>query len=80
MTKEGSTKIVNSMTLSAWFLLVLGHDLISRIVKIHSFFEIQLFFTNPLLYYQAKNKQTNDIVIMTKERSTKFINFMTTAA
>ena len=37
MTKEGSTKIVNFMTPGAG-ILVLGHDHISHIVKMHYFF------------------------------------------
>ena len=46
MTKEGFTKIVNFMTPGAG-VLVLGHGLISHIVKMH------YFFKNLLLYSQA---------------------------
>ena len=44
MTKEGSTKIVNFMTHSAG-VLVLGHDHISHIVKLHYFFKNRLFYS-----------------------------------
>ena len=63
MTKEGSTKIVNFMTPGAGDL-VLGRCHISHIVKMHYFFK-------NLLYSLAWIRQTKDIVMMTKEGSTK---------
>ena len=73
MTKERSTKIVNFMTPWAG-VIALGCGHISHIVKIHYFFKILLLFS------QAQIKQTKYIVIMTKEGSTKIVNFMTPAA
>ena len=73
MTKEGSTKIVNFMTSRAGVLL-LGCDHISHIVKMH------YFFKNLLLYSHAYIRQTKYIVVMTKEGSTKIVNFMTPGA
>ena len=71
--KEGSTKIVNFMTLRAG-VLVLEHGHTSHIVKMH------YFFKNLLLYSQAMTRKTDSIVIMPKERSTKIVNFMITRA
>ena len=65
MTKEGSTKIVNLMT------LVLGRGNISHLVKMH------YFFKNLLLYTQAHIRQTESIEMMKKKESTKVVNFMT---
>ena len=73
LTKEGSTKIVNFMTLGAG-VLVLGCGHISHLMKIH------YFFTNLLLYSGAWFRQTKCIVMMTKEGSTKIVNFMTPGA
>ena len=70
--KEGSTKIVNFMIPWAGvFVLGCGH--ISHIVKMHYFFK-------NLLYSQAMIRQTKYIVMMTKEGSTKIVNFMTPGA
>ena len=73
MTKEESTKIVNFMTPGAG-VLVLGHGHTSHIVKMHSFFDI------PLLYSGAWFRQNKCIVLMTKEGSTKIVNFITPGA
>ena len=70
MTKEGSTKIVNFRNPREG-VLVLGCGYISHILKVHYFFK--KFF----LYYHAYISQTKYIVIMTKEGSTKIVNFMT---
>ena len=73
MTKEGSTKIINFMTPGAG-VLVLGCGHISHIVKMH------YFFKNLLLYSCASSRQTEYIVMMSKEASTKIVNFMTPGA
>ena len=73
MNKEGSTKIVHFMTPGAGFL-VLGCGHISHIVKMH------YFFKNLLFNSQALIRQTKYVVMMTKEGSTKFVNFMTPGA
>ena len=73
MTKEGSTKTVNFMTLGAG-VLVQGCGHISYIVKMH------YFFKNLLLYTQAYIRQTKYVVMMTKKGSTKVVNFMTPGA
>ena len=70
MTKEVSKKIVNFMTPGAG-VLVQGCGHISHIVKLH------YFFKNLLLYSQALIRQTKYVVMMTKEGSTKIVNFMT---
>ena len=70
MTEEGSTKIVNFMTLGLE-VLVLRCRHINYIVKIH------YFFKNLFLYSHAQIKQTEGIVIMSKEGSTKIVNFIT---
>ena len=70
MTKEGSIEIVTFMTPGAG-VLVLG---CGHIVKMH------YFFKTLLLYSQAQIRQTKYIVIMTMERSTKIVNFMTPGA
>ena len=71
MTKEGSTKIVTFMTPRAGvFVLGCGH--ISHIVKIHYFFKNHLLYSGPWI------KHTKYILMMTKEGSTKIVNFMTT--
>ena len=70
MTEEGSTKIVNFMNPRGGFL-VLGLGNMRYIVKIH------YFFKNLFLYSHAQIKQTEGIVIMSKEGSTKIVNFIT---
>ena len=71
MTKERSTKIVNFMTPAAG-VLAPGRGHISQIVKIH------YFFKNLLLYSQAQIRQIKVIVMMSKEGSTKLVNYVTT--
>ena len=73
MTKEVSTKIINFMTPGAEFL-VLGRGHIRQTVKMH------YFFKNRLFYSQAQIRQTKYLVMMTKEGSTKIVNFMTHGA
>ena len=73
MIKEGSTKIVNFMTPGAG-VLVLARGHINHIVKMY------YFFKNLLLYSHAWIRQTKYRVIMTKEGSTKIVNFMTPGA
>ena len=73
MTKEGSTTTVNSITPGTG-VLVLGCDHISHIVKKH------FLFKTLLLYSQALIRQTKYVVMMTKEGSTKTVNFMTSGA
>ena len=70
MTKEWSTKIVNFMTPGVGVLMLVRVHLSHR-VKMH------YFFKNLLLYSQAYIRQTKYIVMMTKEESTKIVNFMT---
>ena len=72
MTNEGSTKIVNFMTPGVG-VLVLGRGHISHIEKMHYFFK-------NLLYSHAYIRQTKYIEMMTKEESTKILNFMTPRA
>ena len=67
MTKKRSTKIVNFMTPRTG-ILVLGGGHISYIVKMHYFFK-NLFL--------SEIKHTKNIVMLTKERYTKVVNFMT---
>ena len=75
MTKEKSTKIVNFMNPGAGgFVLGRGHISHTCIVKMHHFFK------NLLLYSQAYIRQTNYVVMITKEGSTKIVNFMTPGA
>ena len=64
MTKEVSTKIVDSMTPGAEGLL-LGRDHMSYIV------EMPYFFKNLFLFVQAYIRQTGSIVIMIMDGSTK---------
>ena len=73
MTKEGSTKIINVMTPGAG-VLVKGRGHIGHIAKLH------YFFKNLLLYCQVLIRQIKYAVIMTKEGSTKIINFITPGA
>ena len=73
MTKEGSTKILNFMIPGAG-VLVLGCGYISHIVKMH------YFFKNLLSNSQALIRQTKYVVMMSKEGSTKILNFMTPGA
>ena len=71
MTKEGFTKIVNFMTPGAgagFPLLRFGH--LSDIMKIH------YFFKNLLLYSQTHIRQTEGLIMMSEEGSTKIVNFM----
>ena len=70
MTKEGSTKIVNFMTPRAG-VLMLGCGHISHIVKMHYFFKKSFS-----LFSQALIRQTKYVVMMTKEGSTKIVNFV----
>ena len=69
MNKEGSTKIVNFKTPRAG-VHVIGCGHISHIVKMH------YFLKNLHLNSHAYIRQTKYIVIMTKEGSTKIVNFM----
>ena len=69
MTTEGSTKSINFMTPWAG-VLVQGCGHISHRVKMH------YFFKNLLLYTHAYIRQTKYVVMITKEGSTKVINFM----
>ena len=55
-------------------VLALGHGHISHIVKMH------YFFKNLLINSQALIRQTKYVVMMTKEGSTKIVNFMTSGA
>ena len=73
MTKKGSTKIVNFM-IPREGVHVQGHGHISYIVKWH------YFFKNLLLYFKAQPRQTDGLVMMSKEGSTNIINFMTPRA
>ena len=73
MTKKGYTKIVNFMTPGVG-VLVLGCGHISHMVKIHYFFKYPLLCTQELI------RQTKYVVVMTKEGSTKIVNFMTPGA
>ena len=66
MTKEGSTIIVSFMIPGAR-VLVLGYGHIKHIVKLH------YFFFN--IFSQAWFRQTQYIVIITNEKSTKIVNF-----
>ena len=82
ITKEGSTKIVNFMIYGAG-VLMLGRNPISHIMKMHySFTDMSTFredncnCKNLLLYSQAEIRQTKYIVMMTKEGSTKIVNFI----
>ena len=59
MTKEGFTKIVSFMTPRIG-VLALGCGSMSDIVKLHNFFK------NRLLYSQAKIRQNEYIVMMSK--------------
>ena len=74
MTGEESTKFVNFMTPGVGVLVLrCGH--VNYIVKIH------YLFKNLLFYSQAQIRQTEDyIVMMSKEGSTKIVNFMTPRA
>ena len=74
MTQEGSTKIVNFMKpwASGEFCALGGH--ISHKVKMH------YNFNYLLLCCQALIRQTKYVVTMTKEGSTKIVDFMTPGA
>ena len=74
MTGEESTKFVNFMTPGVGVLVLrCGH--VNYIVKIH------YLLKNLLFYSQAQIRQTEDyIVMMSKEGSTKIVNFMTPRA
>ena len=69
LTKEGSNKIVNFMNPRAG-IIVLGCGHVSHIV-------MDYFLKNLSLYSQTLIRQTMYIVMMTKEGSTKVVNFMT---
>ena len=69
MTKEWSTEIVYSMTSCQGLVLGRGH--IGHIVKMY------YFLRNMFLYSGARFRQTMCIVMMSKEGSTKKVNFMT---
>ena len=72
MTDEGFTKFVNFMTPGVGVLMLrCGHK--SDTVKIHYFFKKYI-----LLYSQAQIRHTEGIVLVTKEKSTKIVNFFTT--
>ena len=64
MTKVGSTKVINFMTLGAG-VLVLWRGHISHIVKVH------YFFKNLVFYSHAFIRQTKYIVMITKEGLSK---------
>ena len=70
MNEGGSTKIIIFMRFGAGFLL-LGRGHTCHIVKMH------YTFKNSLLYSKAEIRQTMFIVMMTKEESSKIVNFMT---
>ena len=70
MTKEGSAKSLNFMTLGAG-VLVLGCGHIRCIVKMHYFCKKSFS-----LLSQALIRQTKYIVMMTKEGSAKIVNFI----
>ena len=75
MTKEGSAKTVNFMTPGAGVLVLgRGHICISLIVN------MCYVFKNLLLYSRAWMRQSEYILMMTKERSTKIVDFMTSRA
>ena len=69
-TKEESTKVLNFMTPGAG-VLALGCGYVSHIVKIH------YSLKNLVHYSQAWIRQTKYKVMMTKEGSSKIVNFMT---
>ena len=73
VSQERYTKIVNFLTHRAG-IIVLGRGHVSDIVKIH------YCYKNLLLYSQAQIRQTEGIVMMSKEGSTKIVNFMTPEA
>ena len=75
MIKEGSTKIVNFMTHMVG-VLVQGCGHISHKVKMH------YFFKNLLKYSQSQTyiRQTKCILMITKEWSTKIVNFINPVA
>ena len=75
IAKEGSTKIVTFMTLGAG-VFVLGYGHINNIVKMHYFFKK----SSSLLPGIDQTNYGLYIVLMTKERSTKIVNFMTPRA
>ena len=68
ITKEGSIKIVNSMSPVAK-VLVLGHCHISHKVEMHSFFK-KYFSSLPGMIRQSKY-----MLMKTKEGGTKIVNF-----
>ena len=68
MDKEGSTNIVNLVTLRVR-VVVLGRGHFSHIVKMLN------SYGNPLLLTQVR--QTKYIVMITKGESSKIVNFMT---
>ena len=70
MTKEGSTKIVNSITPGAR-VLVLGPGHISQIVEMHYFFKIS--FSTPR---HRSDKPNKDKVCSNEEGFNKIVNFI----
>ena len=74
MTKEGSTKIVNFLTLGARDV-VLRREHVSHILN-----ENALFLKILLPYSRARIRQTKHQVKMTKEGSTKIVNIMVPGA
>ena len=71
MNKEGSTRIVYFMTPRAGFLVLGRGHILSHIVKMH------YFFKNLLLNSQASLRQSQYVVMMTKEVSYKIVYVMT---
>ena len=69
MTREGSTNIVNIMTPEVG-VLVLSCGHISYTVKLNYFYE-------NLLYTQAQIRHAEGIVMISKEGSSKIVNFIT---
>ena len=63
MNEEGSTKILNFITLRVVFL-VQGYDYISYILRMH------YVFKNHFLHSQAQVRQTVGLVMMSNEEST----------
>ena len=72
MTEEESAKIVNFI-IPGVGVLMLRYGHMNYIMKINYFYE------NFLLYSLASIRQTEGIVMTSKEGSTKIVNFMTSA-
>ena len=71
MTVEGSTKFINFMNPGVSVLVLKCGHIIHYIVKIH------YFYKNFLLYSQSQIRQTEGIIMVFKEGSTKIVKFMT---